>query len=127
MTAAEIEAMDKINAATADAMKGVPSKEELFPGMLSERASWYYGQLKICSLDGFMQAEALFWWNDQMNERQRAFVCRLARTERVYEKDSWLVIPPPDRARLMCRWMWLLEMGAELHPPMSRYLPRVFV
>jgi hypothetical protein len=91
--------------ARRDIEKLLPPGEELFPGMLEERVRFYVRQLTFHAIDNF--TSAAFWWDSELGLRARVYLCKLARVDKAAAEQAWRELGFVDRARLVCRFMWL--------------------
>lgn len=103
------------------ALDALPSAEELFPGMIDVRRSFYMGQLAIAAV-GFFE-DGRYWWDQQMLPRERAFLCRVARVDVKLSEKDWRDVPMPERARLICRFVWIHDWVNSFHPPLQLFRP----
>lgn len=105
--------------AERSALERLPPAEELFPAMLPERAAWYRKQLAIMAIAEFTGPQESFWWDELLGPRDRIFVCRLARLERVIAGQKWRALQPGERCRLMCAFMWIHDWVKQFVPPLD--------
>jgi hypothetical protein len=111
--------------ARRDLEKLLPPADELFPGMLEERVRFYVRQLTFHAIDNF--ANAAFWWESELGPRARAYLCRLAHVDKSAAAQPWRDLSFVDRARLVCRFMWLHDWVANTGTlPLTPAKERVF-
>lgn len=103
----------------------LPPVDELFPGMRPEIAQFYFGQISLGVMDDLL--DATHWWDKVLAERERVYLCRLAKLDAAIGAKKWNDVVIPDRARLIARFMWLRSWVLSMHPPLYPYLETVFL
>lgn len=128
MSAPTVESVDpKIRQAVKEAderkaaLAKLPPAGELLPGMLDNRRDYYMGQLWYLVTD--MVDGPAHWWNETMLERERAFLCRIAKVDRKLAALAWREIDQPTRARIIAAFTWLYEWVQQFQPPISPFRP----
>ena len=120
-TVALVKAAEEREAALAKLPKAI----ELFPGMRQQVAEYFMFQLAAQAMQRPAFGDALHWWNEAMNERDRRFVLRIARRPLELADQSWLAISLEDRCRLVATFMWVYSWANNFLPPLYPYTPCV--
>jgi hypothetical protein len=117
-------AAERIKAADAERglMLALPAVSDLFPRMVAERTLFYMRQLGFRSIDGFTSPDSVFWWNELLGERDRRFVCRVARLDAGLSAMSWIQLEAEQRCRVLAAFMWLRDWVNQFQLPMCPYV-----
>lgn len=104
----------------------LPDQGALFPNLNAVRAEFYIQQIRemvYATRDG---CAGLYWWNEQMTQRDRRFLCRVAGADVALASRAWLELTPSERALMLAKFHWLAEWVKSFHAPLSAYRPLAF-
>ncbi len=98
----------------------------LFPRMRSERAEFYLAQIRQTlrlPLPGSREANL---WDEQMDESDRLFLCRIAKIDRSASTLQWFRLSYNERVLLVSAITRLREWVLSFHMPLDPYRERAF-